>query len=369
MSIGLVALAAFAVVVPQGAYGLEVDAPDAAKSGPIVVITDMEPDDRIALHLVAALFPNRLALIGTTVMHAYRKKLLAERLMQQLNLGHIPVVQGSGGDAASYPDIASSNAARAYDHEGAGILDAQILSAANAHARSSSALQHALRTLLSQNSQVEILVLAPPTDLVQVLSEFPSLAESISRIHLMGGWVEVETTDEVELRTTYNWNMDPSASRRLLARQDIRITLYSSHTVKQQFSGGSVNVNNYANLIVALESQADALPSIADTIVSSRSWDNHVMDQIPALEEIIGRENAGRQFSPADPLVVIGAYNSALAEEESSVAVLLDEQDLDPARGYRIDLDPSADSNIKVLETLNEDVFEQVFITAFESLK
>jgi hypothetical protein len=369
MSFRLVALTALVAVALRSAYALEVDAPYAANAGPIVVITDMEPDDRIALHLVAALFPDRLALIGTTVMHSYRKKLLAERLMQQLDLGHIPVVQGSGGDATSYPNISSSSAARAYDHEGIGILDEQTLLEANAHARSSQDFQLALRKLLSRSLQVEILVLAPPTDLVQVLTEYPDLAENISQIHLMGGWVEVNTADKVELRTTYNWNMDPSASRQLLAFQDISIKLLSSHTVKRQFSGGSVRVNNYPNLIAALESNANSLPSVADTIVSSRSWDNHVMDQIPALEEIIGRENAGRQFSPADPLIVIAAFSADLAEQESSVAVLLDEQDLDQNRGYRIDLYPSTATNIQLLEKLNEEIFEQVFLKAFESLE
>jgi hypothetical protein len=42
------------------ARGSRADEPDPVDFVPLVVIADMEPDDRIALHLVAALFPDRL---------------------------------------------------------------------------------------------------------------------------------------------------------------------------------------------------------------------------------------------------------------------------------------------------------------------
>jgi inosine-uridine nucleoside N-ribohydrolase len=335
---------------------------------PLVVITDMEPDDRIALHLAAALFPDRLALVGTTVMHSFRKMLLAERLLQQLGLGHIPVVQGSGGNAASYPEVRSSSAARAYDHEGVGILDEQTLLAANIQPRTSPDLQAELRRVLSENLQVEFLILAPPTDLVLVLTDSPELIERVAHIHLMGGWVDNGSATEPELRSTYNWNMDPASAAQLLRMRGLAITIYSSHTIKHQFAGGSVQQANYPNIVALLNDNADALPSVAETIISGASWDNHVMDQIPALESVIGRENAGQQFSPADPIVVVGAYRPELALEKTSVSISLVESDLDPARGFRILLEPAPDSRIELIEKIDEAIFERVFVDAFEEI-
>jgi len=363
--VSLLILATICLVPDHASLATEADPEDIV---PLVVITNMEPDDRIALHLVAALFPDRLTLVGTTVMHSYRKKLLAERLLLQLGLGRVPVAQGSGGYASRYPNIESSAAARAYDHEGTGILEKQTLLDANAHVRSSSDLQMELQKILSENQQVEFFILAPPTDLVTVLDDFPDLAEHVSHIHLMGGWVDTGIAPERELRTTYNWNMDPTSSAKLLSLRDVSITLYSSHTIKNQFAGGSVQRANYPDIIALLDDNAGSLPSIAETIVSSASWDNHVMNRIPALENVIGRDNAGRQFSPADPIVVIGAYSSNLATRTAAVDVLLDDTDVDSSRGHRIRVVPAPDSMIDLVEELDEDVFREVFIEAFEKL-
>lgn len=333
---------------------------------PLVVITDMEPDDRIALHLIAAFFPDRLALVGTTVMHSYRKKLLAERLLLQLNMSHVPVVQGSGGVAASYAQIASSAAARAYDHEGEGILDQATLAATLERPRSSSKLQKELRTLLQENPRVEILLLAPPTDLAQVLTDNPDLIRHVDRVHLMGGWVARDDNNETTLRTTYNWNMDPVASKLLLEFENLPITLYSSDLIKGQFSGGSVSSRNYGDLIELLRDREESMPSVAETMMSAASWDNHVMDSIPALEAVIGRDNAGAQFSPADPIVAIGAFEPALVTRRTAVRIKLYEQELDARFGYRIVVTPCVDSNVQMIEDLDEQIFRELFVQAFD---
>jgi hypothetical protein len=338
-------------------------------SAPVVVITDMEPDDRIALHLVIALFPKRTVLIGTTVMHSYRKKLLAERLMHQLKFTHVPVIQGSGGQADDYPDIASSRAGREYDLEGTHILERRALREMANHARSSKQLQIELRRILSTNQSVEIIVLAPPTDLATILDESPELAGHISRVHLMGGWVEIERPNGIELRSTYNWNMDPQASRNLLESPTFPITLYSSHAVKRHFSGGSLQRTTFPNLIEMLEASSERLPSVAETCIAGSSWDNHLMDRIPELENVLGRKNAGMQFSPADPVVVVGAFAPALIKTRTPIRVRLDEQDLDPGKGYRIFAIPSPDSRIELVEAFDEAIFREVFADAFRALQ
>lgn len=342
--------------------------PESGGTAPIVVITDMEPDDRIALHLLAALFPERVSLIGTTVMHSYRKKLLAERLMQQLDMAHVPVVQGSGGYADDYPDIASSRAGREYDLEGTHILDQSVLEDMAGQARSSKQLQVELRRILSTNQHVEIFVLAPPTDLSALLEEAPELADHIARVHLMGGWVAVERPGGTELRTTYNWNMAPRASKQLLANPAFPITLYSSHVVKRSFSGGSLQRATFPGLIELLELSSERLPSVAETFMAGSSWDNHLMDRIPELEDVIGRENAGMQFSPADPTVIVGAFAPEFIRKRTPVKVRLDERDVDPGRGYRIFVEPAASSRIELVEVFDEAVFREVFAEAIKAL-
>ena len=338
-------------------------------TSPIVVITDMEPDDRIALHLLVALYPERISLVGTTVMHSFRKKVLAERLLRQLDMAHIPVVQGSGGYADDYPNIATSRAGREYDLEGTHVLEQSELQDIAKQPRSSDQLRVELRRILSANDSVEIFILAPPTDLSNVLEESPELASHISRVHLMGGWVEVRGPGGSELRTTYNWNMDPRASKQLLESQAFPITLYSSHVVKKHFSGGSLQRAAFPELFELLVSSSERLPSVAETFIAGNSWDNHLMDRIPKLESAIGRENAGMQFSPADPTVVVGAFEPNFVKKKTPIGIRLDDMDIDPKSGYRVIVEPLGNSRIELVEDFDEAVFRSVFTRALQTLE
>lgn len=55
-------------------------------------------------------------------------------------------------------------------------------------------LKELLTEALRQKVPVEVLAIAPPTDLVAMLALVPVLRKAIARIHLMGGWVEVRNT-------------------------------------------------------------------------------------------------------------------------------------------------------------------------------
>jgi len=56
---------------------LENPATEKSSNGKYIVITDFEPDDRIALHILAArISADRILCIGSTVMHTGRKKVL-----------------------------------------------------------------------------------------------------------------------------------------------------------------------------------------------------------------------------------------------------------------------------------------------------
>jgi hypothetical protein len=66
----------------------------------LIILTDMEPDDRIALAMVASRpeLASRLLFVGTTLLNSKLKAVLAERQLAQTGLGPdiVPVYVGSG---------------------------------------------------------------------------------------------------------------------------------------------------------------------------------------------------------------------------------------------------------------------------------
>jgi inosine-uridine nucleoside N-ribohydrolase len=331
-----------------------------ARSRNVVVIVDMEPDDRIALMLLAAQIPEEMVLIGTTGMHAGRKAALAATFLEQLGLASVPVIQGSGGEAGSYPEIASSRAAREYQFEGHGLLPDVELAAINRDLpRSSEKLSQEIRKFLQEYDELEIVLLAPATDLVLALEQESSLESRIKHIHLMGGWSQItQPSGEVVLRTTYNWNMDPVSAAKLMSMNTIPMSLYSSHLIKRSFSGGSINKDRYPEIINKLESQRAEVPAFDSFFVASESWDHHLLEKIPPLNAIIGN-HAGRQFTPADPVVVVGMTRPDFVTETRRVDISIDLDDLDPARGFKVRVKDNPASRIRLVENVNSEVFRQ----------
>ncbi|SHG94335.1 nucleoside hydrolase [Ferrimonas marina] len=332
-----------------------------ASALPLVVITDMEPDDRIALELLMGHAEHRLVLVGSTVMHASRKQALAQQVMTSHGLEAVPVVVGSGGQAEDFPAIQSSAAARAYEQEGQGILDPDSLRELNLNQpRSDSALRHALCRVLKQHEAVEILLLAPPTDLAAVLQAQPELQGRIEHIHVMGGWVEHDGV----LRTTYNWNMDPSASAALMAMEQIPMTLFSSDLIKQTFQGGSISRTGNPVLFEQMQGVTDSNPAMADFFTATASWDQHVLARIPALVPVIG-DDAGYQFTPADPLLVGAMRDPAMVLASEPVSIQIDLEAMDPQRGYAVEVTPNPDSRINWVTEMDPDRFLQLLSEHF----
>ena len=336
----------------------------------VIVITDLEPDDRIALLLVAARFkPAEIVLVGTSVMHSGRKQRLARQLLDQLGLSKVPVIQGSGGKADDYPDIASSQAARTYTGEGEGLLpDSELARIDSNLPRSSDALSEAIRNQLRRHAGTEILLLAPPTDLIKALEAEPVLAARIGRIHLMGGWSQRAGVDgRTERRTSYNWNMAPDAAARLMATDTIPMTLYSSDLIKTSFAGGSINPENSPRVIAMLQDLRDTQPAVAAFFIAGTSWDQHVMQAIPPLRKVIGA-NAGRQFTPADPIVVVGMTTPGFIRRQRPVRIAIDRGDLDPARGFRVDVSDDPTSRISLVEAIDVETFRKEVIADLRRL-
>jgi inosine-uridine nucleoside N-ribohydrolase len=223
--------------------------------------------------LLAAEFPTEIVNVGTTGLHAGRKQILAARFLDRIGLAEIPVIQGTGGEAASYPEIASSRAAREYRSEGSGLLpEADLVAIGRDTPRSSERLTRAIRDSLRRRDDIEIVLLAPATDLVHALTAEPTLKARIKHIHMMAGWSQKTTsTGEVVRRTTYNWNMDPDAGAKLMSMKTVPMTLYSSHTIKRSFSGGSINKDSFPAIIGELESERGRVPAFDSFSIAANS--------------------------------------------------------------------------------------------------
>lgn len=335
----------------------------------LLVIVDMEPDDRIALLLLGAQFREEIVSIGTTGLHAGRRQILAQHLLDAMDLAAIPVIQGTGGEAESYPSIVSTSAARAYRGEGHGLLsDAELSAIDRDTPRSSEALQLAIRELLRERDDIEVVLLAPATDLVHALEAEPALQARVQHIHTMGGWSEkVDASGKSVRRTTYNWNMDPVAAAKLMSMKTMPMTLYSSHLIKASFAGGSINQDDFPEIIGELESQRCRIPAIEAFFIAADSWDHHLMEKIPPLQTIIG-DNAGRQFTPADPLVVVGMASGEFVTETRPVDVTIDLDDLDPARGFSVQVSTNPDSRIALVEALDTEIFRQQMLEGLRGI-
>jgi len=336
----------------------------------LIVITDMEPDDRIALILLAGLFPETISLVGTTGLHAGRKAALARQLMDQLGLPGVPVVQGSGGISADYTDITSSRAALSYRGEGVGLLpEAELKSLSRDVPRSSDDLQNRIRDLLRSANDVEVVLLAPATDLLLALGSDPVLTTSLKHVHVMGGWSEsTGPGNEIVRRTSYNWNMDPQAAARLVQIEEVPMTVYSSHIIQQDFSGGSINRDDFPEIIGLLEEKASQNQWAESFFVASRSWDAHVMKQIPYLIPVIG-EHAGQQFTPADPVVALGINDTELVTRLRAVEIRIDLEDLNPAKGYKVSVKENSASKIRLVEAIDTLNFNQQALSIIRRLK
>ena len=326
----------------------------------LIVITDMEPDDRISLILLAALGPEAISLVGTSGLHAGRKAALVRQLMDQLGMPDVPVVQGSGGLPATYPDISSSRAALRYRREGEHLLSqGQLETLSRDVPRSSDELQKRLRSMLQAARDVEVVLLAPAIDLVELLESHPELRANLKHIHMMGGWSEsIGTVGNISRWSSYNWNMAPEAAARLLQMREIPMTLYSTHMIKRDFSGGSINRDDFPEIIELLEEKARQYEWAESFFTSSASWDSHVLQQIPYLIPIIGN-HAGQQFTPADPVVVLGLSNPELVIRVQAVDISIDLEDLDPAQGYRVTVKENSASNIKSIEAIDTLAFRR----------
>jgi hypothetical protein len=350
----------------------------------VIVITDMEPDDRLALQVLAAKYkPEDVAFVGSAVLDSRRKAILVRRLLDQIGLASVPVYQGQGGEASKYYPMASSAAAVTYEGEGKGILSDNDLKV-----RSSSRLNFSGGDLsltmqmgdylranyrAGNKHNIDIILLAPTDDLLEVLTNGLGPAISgIGTVHMMGGWSEAKDPDtgELDRRTTYNWNMGYESARVFFQYMrsgvyTFNVKLYSSHMIKPTFGGGSINESNHPALIKALDEASKHAPSLQDFRKAGLGWDNHLVTKIPPLAKVIG-PYVGNQFTPADPLVVIGAADPNFVKVSRRVDLTIDTGNLDDKKGFAVQIKDSNRSHVELVEQIDVGLFESEMIKTFD---
>ena len=332
---------------------------DRNKPDATIVITDLEPDDRLALHVLAhSLDAGELDLVGTTLLHTSLKTALLRRLLDQLDRGGVKVAQGFGRTPDEYPPTRSSAAARSFAVEGVGILSASELSDISKNRNDSTALQLAIIDVLSNHGRVNIVLLAPGDDLAAALEERPALADRVACLFMMGGW---QNRPGKGLRSTYNWNMAPESADYLLSRDDLPIVLFSSHALRKSFASISVNRGNFPDLWQVIENNAGESQNISETLLASAAWDKHIVSAYPAVREVL-EPHVGRNFSPADPTVAIASADGDIIDGFGLMNVEVDLDNLDLETGYAVTIVDNDGGHVAVVESVNVDVFRRRMI-------
>ncbi|KAI1699746.1 hypothetical protein DdX_17130 [Ditylenchus destructor] len=158
-------------------------------------------------------------------------------------------------------------------------------------------------------------------------------------------------------RTTYNVNMDVKASTKLMNfahEHKVPLTLWSSHVTKN-VSGGSVNADNpkYTELIDMIYNSPACLFQAIQS--ATASWDAHLIKEIKPLAERIGKFQ-GRQFTPADPVAMVGFLHPEMIESPENYIVNIDQ--VYNKAGYKVELTKNDQSTITVVGGIDEDMFK-----------
>jgi hypothetical protein len=91
------------------------------------------------------------------------------------------------------------------------------------------------------------------------------------------------------------------------------------------------------------------------------------LKQIPYLIPIIG-DRAGQQFTPADPVVVLGLSNADFVTRVKAVDISIDLEDIDPNQGYKVLVNEISNSNIKSIEAIDIAAFNHQFISLLHKI-
>lgn len=145
------------------------------------------------------------------------------------------------------------------------------------------------------------------------------------------------------------------------------MTLYSTDVIREAFAYKTVNESNFPEIFKTIDTLKGRMLSLAEGEAASLSWDMHVIEKMPNLKTLI-EKHVGRQYTPADPLVVVGMVNNRLITATRQVTVQVSLDQLDPLKGYLVTVETSPASKITLVEGLDTKVFETETIRLLQLL-
>ena len=339
----------------------------------IAIFTDYEADDSVALALFLKHAKENTQkqnlLIGSLLSNQYRKQALVQELVTLFGFDPQCVHAGTGGIKEPF------------EEEGRNILPAGVLNHfaqldkvylnnSDPAAHHDSALKFHFTTMLEKAApqSVDVLLLTNPIDFVRAFEHKKELLHKVKSIYMMGGWGPNQ-------KLTFNWNLHVESVKELLelmqyAKREgmnTQLVLFSSHFFAREFNG-YVNPVKFPEVIQAFDGNNH--PIINHLRAMVKNWDDsmtvvkeHHNEQERgwrlAMVDRIGKDNIGRQFTPADPATVIGYLYPQKFIIKSTPTDLIIENEV-------VKTQENSSSNIFVVEKVDIEFFKQKLVALMQ---
>lgn len=335
----------------------------------IAIFTDYEADDCVALALFLKHAKENTQkqnlLIGSLLSNQYRKQALVQELVKLFGFDSQCVHAGTGGIKEPFEEegrsILPTDALNRFAR-----LDEAYLKNPEPAAHYDPALQQQFTTMLEKAApqSVDIVLLTNPIDFVRAFEHKKELLHKVKSIYMMGGWGPNQ-------KMSFNWNLHVESVKKVFElmqyakqeRANTKLFLFSSHFFAREFNG-YVNPAKFPEVIHAFDKNTHQVVSHLRAMV--KNWDDsmtvvkdhhteHEREWRLAMIDRIGKDNIGRQFTPADPATVIGyLYPKEFIIKSTPTNITIKNEVV------KTEEDPS--SNIFVVEKVNLEFFKQKLI-------
>lgn len=309
------------IVGPPPSSYAEISPTDVVGKKKFIVITNMEPKNRLLFQLMSKKFqPDQIAFVGTTLLNSRHKAILARALLDHYGLSSVPVIQGSGGEPYEYEVFGSAFEQSEHADEFAKLSD-EDLKNFDLLRPGKLKLRYGDVTLIIELSNylqanyatgnrrnIDIILLASPDDLLEAFrSGLGPAIQSIGTIHMPSGWTEILNPQsmKIERRSTYHWNMGFHATN--LFFNNVRKGLFPVH----------VRIYSPQALPQRIQNQSDRLL--------------------------------------ANALPLLGAAEPSFVTATQTINVKLNLKDLDYNRGFLVELSRSRNNHVELVEKINCD--------------